>query len=288
MYLKVLMFLFIIFAFSACEEDNPSKTISDPGEHFQNMDCLLCHNSELTSDVHLSYGGTLYLDAISETDDLSKTCKETVYLQFENSGTIAYDSRALVKSTDSGTLGRGNLFLKQSTATVPTGSYNMRLILADGTLLARSGLHDFSGTYATSNSGDSNNRYSCNACHSTTPTGGANGLMVVDQNLSFCLTKSSDVPVATYFTADTFPLLETKCGSCHNIGQVGATLSQFDLDSTNIPQTRTDLLTFVVNTVNPSLSTLVNCPVDSNHTGLGICSKSGNDYARVIEWINLE
>jgi len=284
MYLKQLFLFFIVLLFSACEEER----VTEAGSHYQNIDCLLCHNGQLTADKHLTYGGTLYLDNASAATDFSKMCKEQVYIQMENGGTVSYDGRDTVQTSDSGALGKGNLYLEKSIGNIPTGSYNMRLILGNGTLLAKSGIHQFNGTYNTLNSADTNNRYSCNACHSTSPTGGASGLMVVDQNLSLCLQNNTDVPVTTFFAGDTFPILENYCGSCHNLGQAGATASNFDLDSSNIGATRTNTLTWLVNTINPSASVLVNCPADANHTVLEVCSQTGDAYNRVIEWITLE
>jgi hypothetical protein len=306
MQYKHVIILLVSLLFLGCQEDY----IPDAGSHYQNKDCLQCHNGRLEEEEHLRYGGTLYLDASSHPDDLSKICKEPVFVQFESmiDNSIIYDGRDDFSAKDSGALGKGNIYLKKDDGTVPSQTAYMRLILDNGTLVARSGVHSFSDAYTTINSADSANRYSCNACHSVSPNGGAAGLMVVNQNLSFCLEDATDVPVTTFFEADTNAILTENCASCHALGLDGANsavshffLNSGDIASPAITSTRTNLLTAstvttpevgLINKNNPAASGLfTNCPADTNHTAgtaANICSQTGSDYQRILDWINLE
>ena len=288
-YLFYTLILINVTIFLGCQQELAESESS----HFQGRDCLACHNAQLR-DKTLSVGGTLYSDSGAAADSLKKVCKVPVYFELiQNDGTtVAFDSRSFVPDDAAGFKGRGNLFLLERDGIIPTGLYFARLVLKDGTKLAQStALHTFSAAYSAGNSSDTSNRYSCNACHATVANNGASGVLYVQENVSYCLDDYKDISNVTYFNADTYSLLEKRCGVCHEdtgTTPAGYLQGNFKLTNNDKATTRTDILTLDVNLNDLSSSLLFKCPNDSNHTSLGLCQNSGSDYERVMNWMRLE
>ncbi len=139
--------------------------------HFQGQDCLHCHNVDLEESSHLNFGGTVY-NTIGYTLDSNITqeyCTKPLFIQiFELNGSIVLDTNKSNSLTDPGFNGKGNVFSLQRKETIPNGSYLIKIVDANGSdiIPKSSNLHDFNGTYDPDIPNDSENRYSCNACHS--------------------------------------------------------------------------------------------------------------------------
>ncbi|MBF0458984.1 MAG: hypothetical protein HQK99_13935 [Nitrospirae bacterium] len=156
--------------------------------HNQAKDCLLCHNTELQSSGNLIIGGTMYIaSSVSSVDDLdncyvdnSNATASSIRIQFvDNNSNVAVDSNNYIDSFSKGYNARGNLFiLGRMMTTNLSGSYYIRLLNSNGVQIAGSNrTHNFLNDYSSTYPNDVNNRYSCNACHLSSPSGGAPGLI---------------------------------------------------------------------------------------------------------------
>ncbi len=179
-YLKKQNIIFtttLALLFTACTSD----VIKENGHHFQGRDCLSCHNVDLENEKHLGFGGSVFTTNALDPDDKSTYCNKPLFVQFlDSNGDIAFDSNDTNKLSDPGFKGVGNFFTLIRNDTVPSGSYTMRVYASDGTTIKQSSntSHTFTSKFDKDNPQDSNNRYSCNACHSI---GGSKGLIVSNQ-----------------------------------------------------------------------------------------------------------
>lgn len=169
-------------------DSEPVEPVS--GVHFQGKDCLSCHNVDLAESSHLSIGGTVYRSALSESEDLFEMCNSPVHLQILDGATIIHDTREVHAADTAGYQGKSNLFALIDDMAIGTGTYTMRIVSEANTTLAESStLHNFTTGFNVIDPDDVNNRYSCNTCHQAPPnnSGGAAGLLFVQQNLADCL-----------------------------------------------------------------------------------------------------
>ena len=166
------IFASVVFFLVGCGDDSdPAST----GVHFQGRDCLSCHNKDLAEDSHLSIGGTVYRTATSNKNNLNEACAERLHIEFDSP---ALSTKSVNPVDSAGFNGRGNVFALIKDMPI-TGTYNMRIVQDDGTVLATSGAHPYLGGFDVNNPSDINNRYSCNTCHQAPPNNlnGAPGLL---------------------------------------------------------------------------------------------------------------
>lgn len=185
---NILLLISVSFWLIGCEEEEGGEDVA--GLHFQGRDCLACHNSDLKSDKHLTIAGTLYKSHnIQKNDNLNDICGGTLYVRFiETTSGADYNasSYSAVHQESNGIDGKGNLFvLKREISSIPSGNYAVQIWSEDGYLLAASkDAHPISNSdYSLSNSSDSANRLSCNACHKIN---GSALPLYVQQNLAKC------------------------------------------------------------------------------------------------------
>ena len=173
-YLSLLLsLLFIGCGGSDSESFTPGV---NTGVHFQGRDCLSCHNVDLQASSHLSIGGTVYKALDSDKNDLNQACSERLHIEFVG-GPKTKDANPV---NSPGFNGRGNIFALIKDMPISSGSYNMRIVQDDGTVLVTSGTaHSFNTGFDKNNPSDLNNRYSCNTCHQAPPNNknGAAGLL---------------------------------------------------------------------------------------------------------------
>lgn len=140
--------------------------------HYQGKDCMTCHKN---GEHQILLAGTVFFAYNSATPCSGASLQ---FMDPTNSAVI-YDTTNYYSK---GVNGIGNFYIRKTS--VPTGSYFMRIISADGLTLAQSGApHTFSGNKTTT---DLNNRYSCNACHAAVPSNGAAGPIYVQKNVNKC------------------------------------------------------------------------------------------------------
>jgi len=191
-FLKGLLTLVSLFMLISCGEEDEDEeddeyeyqttVIETQGWHMQGRDCLACHNYDLEENKHLTIGGTVYKTAsVTDPDDLSNVCGGEIYVRFVNPGTgEIIDSRDYVDEDSKGYLGKGNIFILARLYPVLQGEYIVQIIDKNNNILATSGTHYFQTGYDINNPTDPLNRYSCNACHSVNPKGGAPSVIYVD------------------------------------------------------------------------------------------------------------
>ncbi|QWR76221.1 hypothetical protein [Candidatus Magnetomonas plexicatena] len=189
----VLMSLVTVSCGSSGSDGGSSSSSSSSGSgtgwHNQGRDCLYCHNTDLTADKHLLIGGTVFKTVtVSDVDNTANACNTTVYVQFVDSAfKVVYDSSNYTDTTSSGNNGTGNVFILSRQLLTLTGQYYMRLVTSDNVTIAHSrNLHSFTSAYSSSNPSDLLNRYSCNACHTAAPQGGADGYLYPNIDSSKC------------------------------------------------------------------------------------------------------
>lgn len=185
---KITLLLVILFAasFSACGGTDVGNVTA--GWHFQGRDCLSCHMVDLQAQRHLTVAGTVFKSAsVSDLDNLDNVCNGTLRLQFlDTSLNTAIDSKDYEDQNSKGYKGKGNVFILNRKLASLQGMYFIKLLAEDGTQLAQSGIHQFTTSFDKNNPSDINNRYSCNACHSLSPSGGAPGLIYPTSNTNKC------------------------------------------------------------------------------------------------------
>ncbi|MBF0518299.1 MAG: hypothetical protein HQK92_01090 [Nitrospirae bacterium] len=162
---------------------------SNTGWHNQGRDCLYCHNTDLETNRHLLTGGTVFKTVtVSDVDNVTDACNTTLYVQFVDSTlNVVYDSSNYTDTSSTGGNGTGNIFILSRKLSSLTGNYYVRLITSDGTVIGNSrSRHIFTSAYNNSNPSDSSNMYSCNACHTAVPQGGADGYLYPNINSSKC------------------------------------------------------------------------------------------------------
>ncbi|MEO5359760.1 MAG: hypothetical protein H7843_04860 [Nitrospirota bacterium] len=153
--------------------------------HNQGKDCLQCHNVDPASAKALTVGGTFYLSA----SDPNNLCSSSLRLQLvDDNATVKYDTANYMNAGISGNYGKGNFSIMTVSLASLTGSYYVKILSPDGTLLAKSSTqHNFTSAYNTTTPADLSNRYSCNACHGMTPLNDAPGLLYPNVNSAKCL-----------------------------------------------------------------------------------------------------
>ena len=104
-----------------------------------------------------------------------------------NSDIMKYDSKDYEDPNSRGYKGKGNLFILKRKLASLTGTYFIRILTEDGVRLAQSLTpHSFTSSFDKINPADLMNRYSCNACHSKNPLGGATGGIYAQTNVNRC------------------------------------------------------------------------------------------------------
>lgn len=185
---KIYLLLLIIFAasFSACGGTDVGNITA--GWHFQGRDCLSCHMVDLQAQRHLTVAGTVFKSAsVNDLDNLDNVCNGALRLQFlDTSLNTAIDSKDYEDQGSKGYKGKGNVFILNRKLASIQGLYFIRILAEDGTQLAQSGIHQFTSSFDKNNPADISNRYSCNACHSLSPSGGAPGLIYPTSNTNKC------------------------------------------------------------------------------------------------------
>lgn len=172
--------LFVVLMFTVISAACGTKSgDADSGWHFQGRDCLSCHNVDLAADRHLTIGGTVFLSPdAGDIDDLSNVCNGSLRIQLlDTDSNVIYDSINYDDPGSKGYKGKGNIFILKRKLASLQGYYYINIVSADGTTIAQSGMHTFTSSFDKTNPADMSNRYSCNACHSTTPVNGAPGLI---------------------------------------------------------------------------------------------------------------
>ncbi|QWR76220.1 hypothetical protein E2O03_001270 [Candidatus Magnetomonas plexicatena] len=164
---------------------SPSAT-----SHNQGLDCLYCHVTVFTTgSKQLLIGGTVFKSInVSDIDNVTNTCNASINVQFlDSSRNVVYDSLNYIDTISSVDNGTGNIFILSRKLSTLTGEYYMRLVTSDNTTIAQSSnRHTFTDAYGSSNPTDLFNRYSCNACHTANPQGGAHGYLYPNVNSSKC------------------------------------------------------------------------------------------------------
>ncbi|WP_420266775.1 hypothetical protein [Candidatus Magnetominusculus dajiuhuensis] len=140
--------------------------------------------ADSSSTRALTVGGTLYLSAT----DSNNVCVSSLRLQLlDDNSTAVYDTATYTNAGISGNYGKGNFAIMLLSLASLKGSYFTRILAPDGTILAASALkHDFTTSYSSGTPTDLLNRYSCNACHNTTPQNSAPGLLYPNVNSAKC------------------------------------------------------------------------------------------------------
>jgi hypothetical protein len=162
-----LLALFISLFFTACD----SEVYHADGTHFQGKDCMACHNVELKQPLSQQFAGTLFANSTG-----TKRCKVTPYIElYDPSGDITFSGQFQTSYS-----GDGNFAYFNPTNKV-SGNFLVRILDKEGALLSQSTLsHNFNDTYQINSPSDTQNRFSCNACHSQNPAGGAPGVLHVN------------------------------------------------------------------------------------------------------------
>lgn len=185
---NISLLLAILFAasLSACGGTDVGNIVA--GWHFQGRDCLSCHMVDLQAQRHLTVAGTVFkAPSVNDLDDLNNVCNGNLRLQFLDTGMrVAFDSQDYEDQNSKGYKGKGNIFILNRKLASIQGLYFIKLLAEDGTLLAQSGIHQFTSSFDRNNPADINNRYSCNACHSLSPSGTAPGLIYPTINTNRC------------------------------------------------------------------------------------------------------
>ncbi|NPA51540.1 MAG: hypothetical protein GXO22_01455 [Aquificae bacterium] len=164
------------------DEDDEYENITKQGWHMQGRDCLACHNIDLGTEKHLTIGGTVFKSPnITDPDDLDNVCGGNIYVRFVEPFTgETISSKDYIDPDSKGYLGKGNIFILSRLLSSLQGEFIVQIIDDKNNVLATSGIHSFSNQYIIENPTDPDNRYSCNACHSIEPKGGASGVIYVD------------------------------------------------------------------------------------------------------------
>lgn len=174
---------------AACGGNGSDVTGTAVGWHFQGIDCLSCHNVDLSEEKRLTVAGTVFLNpAVGDTYDLSNVCNGPMRIQFlDTSFNVKYDSINYEDQSSRGYKGKGNIFILKRKLASLNGIYFIRILSEDGVQLAQSLTpHSFTAYFDSLNPSDLNNRYSCNACHSKNPSGGAVGGIYAQDNVNKC------------------------------------------------------------------------------------------------------
>ncbi len=175
-YLFHLFCIVLMLVLSACgEEGEESDTAVKvaQGLHFQGRDCMGCHNVNLDTSRALLVAGTVYKSSTmpASKEDMSLVCGGNIGIELWDSGytTLLYRSKDYVDPNSKGNLGKGNIFiLKRMLGAIVNNNYGIKIVDANGVVLATVN-HILNGqAYDPKNPIDYNNRISCNACHSNT------------------------------------------------------------------------------------------------------------------------
>ncbi len=165
------------------DEGSSSTATVIQGWHNQGKNCLACHNVDLQDERHLLFGGTVYkTQSAANTDDLNTLCGGELNVNLWDSSrtNLLFASKDYVDPNSKGNRGKGNIFiLQRMLSSIAPNNYYIEITDANSTVLT-SYLHQFSGqSYDLNNPTDTNNRISCNACHSK---GGLQDPIYVDSN----------------------------------------------------------------------------------------------------------
>ena len=147
------------------EETNRVNTF-----HFQGQDCLHCHNVDLKESSHLNIGATVYSETGStlESNITQVYCTQPLFVQLiDINDSLVLDTNTSNNIGDPGFNGKGNIFSLTRKETIPNGNYYIKIVDRNGSDVIEKHLeeHKFSGTYNPDIPNDTENRYSCNACH---------------------------------------------------------------------------------------------------------------------------
>ncbi|RMD46900.1 MAG: hypothetical protein D6834_01740 [Aquificota bacterium] len=171
---------------------NPGATqVSKQGFHMPGRDCLACHNYDLQNVRHLTIGGTVFKSQnIKDINNVNNLCGGNlkIVLMDASNPSNTIDSNNYKDPNSKGYKGKGNVFILSRKLPNIQGSYYVQITDENGKVIAVSTLpHNFtSGYYDITNPADTLNRYSCNACHSVNPKGGAPGVIYPNANANLC------------------------------------------------------------------------------------------------------
>lgn len=164
---------------------------SKQGFHMPGRDCLACHNYDLQAERHLTIGGTVFKSqSIVNINDENNLCGGNLKIKLIDTSNPSniIDSANYEDSNSKGYKGKGNIFILSRKFPNIQGNYYVQITDENNNTIAVSQQpHSFtSGYYDITNPADLSNRYSCNACHSVNPKGGALGVIYPNTNANLC------------------------------------------------------------------------------------------------------
>ncbi len=176
-------------AFSGCERP-PALADGEQGWHFQGRDCLACHNVDLGEDKHLFFAGTLYKDKnVTDQDNIDNVCGGKFVVNFlDGDFNSVFTSKTYKDSNSKGYDAKGNIFvLNRKNPNLSADTYHVQILdEATNKILAVSNYtHKFNlEAYDANNPKNTENRISCNSCHSS--TNGFTAPLYVQANKNLC------------------------------------------------------------------------------------------------------
>jgi len=197
---QLLAYIFVLFSFSliSCGEGeegeattSTSSQTTKQGFHMSGRDCLACHNYDLQNVRHLTIGGTVFKDInIKDVNNVNNLCGGNLKVKFIDASNPSniIDSTNYEDPNSKGYKGKGNIFILSRNLPNIQGNYYVQITDENNNVIAVSTQpHNFiSGYYDITNPSDIANRYSCNACHSVSPKGGAPGVIYPNTNANLC------------------------------------------------------------------------------------------------------
>ena len=194
--ISLLLFTASIGLLTSCGEGEEGEgtntsTITKQGFHMSGRDCLACHNYDLQSVRHLTVGGTVFkTQTVNNVNDVNNLCGGNLKIKFIDASNPSnvIDSTNYEDPNSKGYKGKGNVFILSRKLPNLQGNYYVQITDENNNVIAVSKLpHAFtSGYYDITNPSDLSNRYSCNACHSVKPKGGAPGVIYPNTNSNLC------------------------------------------------------------------------------------------------------
>ncbi len=264
------IFLISTLLFS-CGDDDDDYAEGPIGFHYQGQSCAQCHSS---GEYAFKMGGTVFQIIDAQDGDVNNAAAyHSVRLILED-GTIAL-SKANIGA------GTGNFWANPN---IPDGvKYKVEVLDRNGNVVNETNGYTHSNT-----------RFDCNRCHTAQGTDGAPGRIV---NYFYNQMNPEDNTQVdnqlTSFSADVYPILETKCQSCHNptgsasnTGLVFANANEaYIAIIQNQPSTQGYNSFIDTNTPQNSLL-LLKATNSVSHSGGQIFAENSVEYNTILNWIN--